>query len=211
MLIRIIIKTLGIALVLAASSTLASAQREIYKADLIALNSAKTGTVAKGSATIEVVGSNLKIYITMIGTPANMQHWEHFHGYPDGKDAICATSAQDANHDGYVDLTETGAVSGTTMVPFDASPEKMNIPNDTYPNADSKGHYEYTKIVPLKELSKKFADTFKGGEIHLDKRVIYIHGVLSSAKLPGTVGGQVATYDPHVTLPIACGKIRRVQ
>lgn len=203
--------TLALALVTAFITPLASAQKEMYRADLTALNSNISGTAAKGSATFQIVGDSLKIHIKMTGTPTNMQHWEHFHGYPDGKDSVCATSAQDANHDGLVDLVETGLVSGTTMVPFDASPEKMNIPNDTYPTSDSKGGYEYTKSVPLRQLSLKFGDVYKGGSLSLANRVIYVHGVLAASGLPSTVGGNVGAYDPHVTLPIACGKIRRIR
>lgn len=203
--------SLGLAVVAGLITNVACAQKESYRADLTALNATMTGSIAKGVATFQVVGDTLKIHIKMTGTPANTQHWEHFHGYPDGKESSCATIAQDVNHDGLVDLVETGAVSGTTMVPFDASPEKMNIPNDTYPTSDSKGAYEYTKIVPLEELSLRFAEVYKDGKLNLANRVIYVHGVLDSSHLPSTVAGNVGSYDPHVTLPIACGKIRRVR
>lgn len=205
------VTALGLALLASSACAVSAKQHEVYQADLVALNSAKAGATATGTATIEVVGSRLKVHIKMAGTPPNMQHWEHFHGYPDGKSAACATSAQDANHDGYVDLVETGAVSGTTMVPFDGAPEKMNIPNDSYPNADSSGSFDYTKTVPLQQLRDKFASVYSGGKLDLDKRVIYVHGVVSTNDLPSTVDGHVGPYDPHVTLPIACGKIRRVR
>ena len=39
---------------------------------------------------------------------------------------------QEVNHDGFIDLPETEAVSGTTMVTFDDAPQEMNIPNDGY-------------------------------------------------------------------------------
>lgn len=39
---------------------------------------------------------------------------------------------QDVNHDGFIDLPETEAVPGTTMVPFDDAPQEMNIPHDGY-------------------------------------------------------------------------------
>lgn len=207
---KYMIKSATIVVVTMLAATCATAN-EVYKADLVPLNTAKTGIVASGTATFEVVGKNLKVHIKMKGTPPDMQHWEHFHGYPDGRNATCATMAQDANEDGYVDLEETGAVSGTTMVPFDGRPEKMNIPNDTYPTANAKGEFEYTKLVPLSVLQKKFGETYQGGKIDLDKRVIYVHGVPGSLSVPSTVAGQVGSYNTHVTLPIACGKIERVK
>ena len=48
----------------------------------------------------------------MFDTPANIEHWEHFHGFPDVKQAHVPTLMQDVNHDGFIDLPETKAVSG---------------------------------------------------------------------------------------------------
>lgn len=180
-----------------------------YIADIVPLNDAKIGTKAHGQAEFEETADTLKIKIEMFDTPANTQHWEHFHGYPEGKDAQIATLAQDANHDGYVDLPETEAVSGTTMVPFDNAPQHMNVPNDNYPVSDANGHFAYEISVPLADLQKKFKEVFGTDDLELDKRVIYIHGVPQDFKLPETVAGAVGSYDAHVTLPIATGKIKR--
>lgn len=73
--------------------------------------------------------------------------------------------------------------------------------------ADADGHYNYEKLVDLKELQRAFKDAFGSGDLQLDKRVIYIHGVPDTLKLPTTVQGTVMDYDTHVTLPIAVGKI----
>ncbi|MQS89870.1 hypothetical protein [Companilactobacillus mishanensis] len=180
---------------------------EKYKADIVPLNEDKIGKKPHGTASFEVSGNDLIINIEMNDTPENTQHWEHFHGFPDGKEAQISTSAQDANGDGFVDLPETKPVSGTTMVPFNDAPEEMNIPNDEYPVSDANGHFEYKKVVPLDALQAKFKEAFGDTNLNLDKRVIYIHGVPDSLELPSTVGGAVGEYDAHVTLPIAVGKI----
>ncbi len=127
-----------------------------YAAQIVPLNADKIGTAAYGEATFAIADDELTIKITMHNTPANMQHWEHFHGFPDGKQALIATAAQDANADGFVDLMETEAVSGTTMVPFDDAPEHMDIPHDRYPTADEHGDFTYEKKVPLSELQANF-------------------------------------------------------
>ncbi|WP_137596742.1 hypothetical protein [Paucilactobacillus kaifaensis] len=181
-----------------------------YKADIVPLNDNKIGTSAHGTATFEEDSDQLTITIEMFDTPANTEHWEHFHGFPDDKPADIATAAEDVNHDGFVDLMETEPVSGTTMVPFDDAPENMDIPHDRYPVSDGNGHFFYTKVVPLKTLQANFESAFGSKELQLDKRVIYIHGVPQSLKLPDTVAGMVADFDAHVTLPIAVGKIERV-
>lgn len=180
---------------------------KIYQANIVPLNEQVIGTAAHGTALFTINGDSLTINIEMFDTPANLQHWEHFHGFPDGKDAAIATSAQDVNHDGFVDLPETGAVSGTTMVPFNDAPHEMDIPNDEYPVSDANGYFAYTKVVPLAVLDKNFKETFNDSELELDKRVIYIHGVTDDVTLPDTVAGAVGHYSTHVTLPIAVGKI----
>ncbi|MQS74837.1 hypothetical protein [Companilactobacillus halodurans] len=178
-----------------------------YIANIVPLNDEFIGTKAHGKAEFEETDDELKIKIEMFDTPANTQHWEHFHGFPDGNDAQIATMDQDKNHDGLVDLPETESVSGTTMVPFDNAPHHMNVPNDNYPVSDADGHFEYEITVPLKELQAKFKEVFGSDDLELDKRVIYIHGVAKDLKLPDTVAGVVGKYDTHVTLPIATGKI----
>lgn len=178
-----------------------------YTAKIVPLNADKIGTSAHGTAHFTLDDTTLTIKIEMFDTPANTQHWEHFHGFPNGQDAQIATAAQDANHDGFVDLPETEPVSGTTMVPFDAAPHHMDVPNDTYPVADDQGHFAYQIEVPLSKLQQKFHDVFGTDDLELDKRVIYIHGVPQSLALPDSVAGAVGHYDAHVTLPIAVGKI----
>ena len=147
----------------------------------------------------------------MFDTPANIQHWEHFHGFPDGKDAQVPTLAQDTNQDGFIDLVETEPVSGTTMVPLDAAPHEMCIPHDNDPVADANGYYSYEKYVDLAKLEAKFKEVFNDQDLALDKRVVYIHGVPADLELPESVAGKINDqYDQHVTLPIAAGKINRV-
>ncbi|WP_334352817.1 hypothetical protein [Companilactobacillus sp. HBUAS56257] len=178
-----------------------------YLANIVPLNDKFIGTKAHGTANFTETADSLHIEIEMFDTPKNTEHWEHFHGFPEGKDAQIATSEQDINHDGLVDLPETETVSGTTMVPFDNAPHHMNIPNDNYPISDKNGHFKYEIDVPLKELQNKFKEVFGTDDLELDKRVIYVHGVPQSLQLPASVAGAVGNYDAHTTLPIATGKI----
>lgn len=180
-----------------------------YIAKIVPLNADYIGVSAHGQAEFTEDENNLHIKIEMFDTPANTQHWEHFHGFPDGRDAQIATMDQDINHDNLVDLPETEAVSGTTMVPFDNAPQDMNIPNDNYPTSDANGHFAYEKDVPLDALKKQFKEVFGTDDLELDKRVIYVHGVPQDLKLPVSVAGEVGDYDAHVTLPIATGKIEK--
>lgn len=181
-----------------------------YEAIITPLNEDKIGTAPSGKAIFDLNEKWLKIFIEMEGVPANMMHWEHFHGFEDNRPAEVATMAQDTNHDGFIDLVETEPVSGTTMVPFDEAPQQLNIPNDNYPVANAKGHFEYNKEVAIDEFVRNFKKAFNDAKLELEKRVIYIHGVPNDLVLPDTVQGMVGHYDQHVTLPIAGGKIEKI-
>lgn len=182
---------------------------EKYIADINPLNADKIGTNSHGKAEFTIEGNKLAIKIDMYDTPANTQHWAHFHGFSEGKNAQIATTEDDVNNDGFVDLPETEPKSGTTMVPFDNAPHDMNIPHDNYPMADENGDYSYEQEVPLDELKARFKETFGTENLELDKRVVYIHGVPGDFELPDTVAGEVHGYDAHTTLPIAVGKIEK--
>ena len=58
---------------------------QLYRAEIKPLNAEKIGTAAHGYVEFIKEGESLQIKLEMFDTPANIQHWEHFHGFPDGK------------------------------------------------------------------------------------------------------------------------------
>ena len=102
---------------------------ERYVAQLTPLNADKLGSSASGTATFEIENGKLKTTIELKGLPPNIAHLQHFHGFAD-KDATCATSKDDVNGDGYIDLLETEPVSGVTMLPFHSHPATLEISSD---------------------------------------------------------------------------------
>lgn len=181
-----------------------------YAATLAPLNSNVTGSDTSGNVTFTIAGDQLTIEVTAKGAPPDMEHWQHFHGFADGnKDATCPSANDDANADGIIDLIETEPVAGTTMVPLNDDPVKMDIPTDTYPTAGPDGTYTYKKTVSLKAMQEAFAAQFPGQRLDLDRRVIFLHGVPASASLPDTVAS-LGDIPARVTLPIACGELAEV-
>jgi hypothetical protein len=83
----------------------------------------------------------------------------------------------------------------------------MQIPSDTYPTASPEGAYHYEKTVSLPALQSAFSKAFGGQDLDLDKRVVFIHGVLKDAKLPGSAAS-LGKIPASITLPIACGEIK---
>lgn len=187
----------------------ASPSATTYVAELQPLNSNVTGLETKGQARFVIEGDTLTITIDAEGLPPNMMHLQHFHGFKDGRDAVCPIKAADVDHDGIIDLIETKPFSGTTMVPFHDDPTNMQIPSETYPKASATGTYHYQKTVSLSVLQASFSKAFAGQKIDLERRVVYIHGVPPTTKLPASVAS-LGTIPAQITLPIACGKIKRI-
>lgn len=92
------------------------------------MNTETTGTKTTGKARFVIVNDTMAVTIDVKDAPAGIEHWQHFHGFEqDGQVAGEATIAQDANGDGILDVEETGAVSGATMVPFNKIPAAINF------------------------------------------------------------------------------------
>ncbi|HEX2841071.1 hypothetical protein [Hyphomicrobium sp.] len=183
---------------------------ERFIAKLHPLNADKIGTSANGTATLEIADGTLSVVIDLAGLPTGLMHLQHFHGFPDGKDAVCPGATADTNGDGYIDLIETEPLAGTTMVPFHAHPATLEIPSDSYPQADKDGKAHYQKGELVADLEKALKDKFKAPVLALDKRVIFVHGVKSTPPLPSTVKS-LPGVPAEVTLPIACGEIEPVK
>ncbi len=187
----------------------APAAETLYVARLQPLNQSVTGSAASGEVSFAISGDRLTLTTDAEGLPPGMTHWQHFHGFADGRDAACPTEAE-AGDDRIVDLIETEPVSGTTMVPFNDDPVAMDVPHGSYPQSTATGAMLYEKTVSLDALRAAFGKAFGGRDLNLDTRVVFLHGVPSATELPRSVAS-LGPIPAHVTLPIACGEIRRVR
>lgn len=178
---------------------------QTFVAQLSPVNADLLDATPSGEARLEIRGDSLTITVEARGLPPRMTHLQHFHGFEDGSDARCPGPEADRNGDGVVDVTETAAMAGTTMVPFHGDPENMEIDADTYPEADDQGAYSYRHTVPLAGLLSAFTEKF-GGSLDLGRRVVFIHGVPEQTQLPETAETK-AGLPAHVTVPIACGEL----
>lgn len=195
------------------ASTTASAPKTsdvaVYAGTLHAMNTGVTGAATTGKVKLVVKGDTLTAHVIVKNAPPNIVHWQHFHGFKDGTEAVCPTSASDANGDGIVDLIETHPTSGKTMVPFIKNPASMDVAHGTYPTASAAGDYHYQESMPLTQLEDVFTEKF-GSDLDLGSRVVFIHGVPADSSLPSSVAS-LGPIPAHVTLPIACAALKRVQ
>lgn len=190
-----------------ATATAAQDTAATYRATLSPLNAEVVGSKTAGEATFAVSGNDLTIRVTVNGAPPDIAHLQHFHGFTEGEwQSECPTAESDANGDGIIDLIETEPRAGITMVPFHDDPVSMEIVRNTYPTANAKGSYTYEQTVSLSALSDAFAAKFPGQQVDLTRRVVFIHTVPASAKLPKSVAS-LGDIPAQITLPIACGAI----
>jgi hypothetical protein len=181
-----------------------------YVAPLSALNTTVTGLKTVGEATFTIKDDSLTIAVNASGLPKEIEHWQHFHGFTDGRQATCPAKAADVNGDGIIDVVETGVAAGTTMVPFSGDPVSMDVPHGTYPRASATGTLQYKETVSLSALQAAFAKAFDGQKLDLDRRVVFIHGIPADSKLKASVAS-LGPIPAQVTLPIACGEISRAK
>ncbi len=179
----------------------------VYQANLLSMNESVTGRKAFGSARLKLYRDSLTIKVHASELAPGIMHLQHYHGFIDGRDAVCAGKEQDKNGDGIIDLIETQEVSGVTIVPFHDDPSSLKIESDAYPVADSAGNIVYKKKVILIDLENALRKNFDINELQLDKRVVYIHGISPDVSLPETVQS-LPGVPAHVTLPVACGILR---
>ena len=184
--------------------------RAVYTAHLSALNTTVTGRAATAEVRLTIRGDSLTISVDASGLPPDITHWQHLHGFPDGRRSSCPTRAADANGDGIIDLIETEPMAGTTMVPLHGDPVSLDVARDTYPRASATGTVHYQQTVSLHALQEASGRAFAGQTLDLDRRVVFIHGVSTATPLPPSVAS-LGSIPARVTLPIACGLITRLK
>lgn len=199
------------ALALAAAPGIAQETRGSYRATLQTLNFDTSGRSTTASASVEMSGDTVTIRVETLGAPPQVMHLQHMHGFAEGDAASrCPSAEADSNGDGVIDLIETEPAAGVTMIPFHDDPASMEIVSDTYPVADAAGAYSYERSVPLEALRTSFSEAFPGQELDFDRRVVFVHGVPEETEMPDTVQS-LGDVPAHVTLPIACGELERVE
>lgn len=180
-----------------------------FTAELSSLNTSTTGSTASGEASFSISGDQLTIRVTATGVPPSMEHLQHFHGFAMGDQrSTCPVASSDVNGDGVVDIKETEALAGETMVPFQDDPVGMQIVVDTYPKAGADGAYSYEKTVPLRALEDAFTGKYPGQSLDLERRVVFLHGVPMTTALADSVAS-LGDIPAQVTIPIACGQIEK--
>lgn len=187
----------------------------VYQAVLAPLNSDVSLLATTGTVDIIIEGDEVKVSMTVNGSPVNITHLQHIHA-----GSSCPVAADDLNGDAYIDVIEGVPKYGPILIPLDADLASQNGGSANYPSASATGNYTYDEATSLTsmladlrapdpDLTDATVKLEAGELLNLAGRHIVVHGVSPLSNLPDTVAS-IGNIPSHVTLPIACGVITRV-
>lgn len=180
---------------------LAPSQKVVYQAQLNPVNAEAQGILpVTGTATFTVQDGQLTVDVNTVNMPVGVTHPQHMH-----RRGPCPTLAtDDDNGDGFVDVVEALGAAGGVIVPLDPDlpylGTQLNFPA---PDANGVEAFRATTTIDALEIAINKA-------LEIDTRTVMIHGVSPSFPFPPTVQG-IDGVPPHRNIPLACGRLVRVQ
>jgi hypothetical protein len=188
---------------------------QVYQTDFIALNNsgvAGTATVLLDSAT-----QTVRVDIQASGLEAGQVHIQHIHGFDDDSKAMTPKLAQDADHDGFVELGEGLATYGPIQLNLSLNPDDSAHDHGTaghdhtgaaqFPTADASGHLRYTETFHFAADNANGQAIF-AGITPLDLKEVVIHGEsVAAGSGAGTTGEVDGSGGYKAVLPVASGEL----
>lgn len=182
-----------------------------YRVVLEGLN----GNEASGAGSIRIEEDEVDIQLKMIESHSSTEHFQHI-----SYKGNCPTEKDDKNGDGFIDIQEGMEAYGKALIPLDDDLNTQLAGNKSLPVSNRSGFYDYSGKASLEQMLQDLKQDDEGSEdlfiklqaneeLNLAGRHIVIYGVPSSTTLPSTVASH-ADLSPQASLPIACGKIIRI-
>jgi hypothetical protein len=170
--------------------------------------------VAHGKAYFSVRHGQFTATVNAEGVRQGMIHPQHIHSA-----ANCPPASADVNHDGFVDVIEGVPFYGPILIPLDDNLSSQA--SGTCPTASGvRGLLRYMSSTSLSallaDLNAPDPDPtdavikLGGAPLGLEARHVVVHGVDASTALPSSVAS-LPGVPAYLTLPIACGEIRRIR
>jgi hypothetical protein len=167
----------------------------------------KRHRVVSGKAYFRVVNGMLRAAVDVAGAepaegpPPDGLHPQHIHAAD-----RCPPASADANDDGIVDVIEGLPFYGEILVPLDGDISNTTSEIPTFPFArDDRGIYHYVASAKLATLEDAI-----GAKLDLPVRHVVVHGMDLNTPLPPSVQS-LPGIPAQLTIPVACGEIRRVR
>ncbi len=155
-----------------------------------------TFTLAEGDTVVTLVVAGRGLF-------PNVAHAQNLHeGSVCPGSAADSTTNDDANGDGFLDISEGLVDYGDVRLPLDDDLSDRFA--DTYPTAGSDGSVQYTQTASATTLRAALGGAFGAAD-----RTVLLLGVDSSAVLPPTVAS-LPGVAAQQTLPVACAVLSLV-
>jgi hypothetical protein len=187
----------------------------IYRAVLQPLNTNVSGNTT-GTVEITVSGDEIVFKSNVRGAPAGVKHLQNIMLANN-----CPAGSSDLNGDSFVDIVEAIPATGPYYIPVD-SDLSGQIEGMTYgPIANTAGNYSYRRSTSLTllladlhtpdpDMTDSLVKIPLEQDLNLEGKVVLVHGVAASKDLPDSVAS-LNEIPSELTLPIACGKLVRVE
>lgn len=169
-----------------------------YKALLRPLNTQANGFLPSGGAEVKANETELLVK-TYLDDDTKVTHIQDIR-----EGTRCPTQADDANGDGFIDVTEAAAVVGPVMIALDGDLDSHEGGQTDYPRG---GSFTYTRQAKMDNVIKE-AQALRRGVFQFEGKVVLIHGTSDLLKVPATVA-TINDLPRNLTLPIACGILKR--
>lgn len=166
-----------------------------YRVILETLNGSVTGNNTTGTSILRKDGEEFLVKVYINDSHAGVSHLQSI-----TSGGECPGQQNDVNADGIIDAAEGEAVYGTPVLYLDGDLTTQDLTDAIFPRASS---YSYQQTIKLDALALTMNQNSS-----LEGRTMVIHGVRTGS-VPATAVG-VSGQSPEASLPIACGKIVRV-
>ena len=190
-----------------------------YIAPLHSLNHSGVTGYASLSLNDTQPGASLTASVNARGAEPNQVHPLHIHGMLDGSEAVCPTTAADANNDRLVSVFEGAPFYGPIKVNFTDPPTTFGPParsdlfapfagipvTNDFPHASANGMVQYNQNIPF-DTHNQYAVQALSSITPLTAQHIVIHGGYAPESVD-TPGGSPTKIVYDALLPVACGTI----
>lgn len=178
------------------ASQMVEATPGTYYAVLRPVNFHSNGFLPYGQATFKLVDDSLQVN-TAMDDDQRVTHRQTLH-----IGSRCPTSADDTNGDTYIDYNEAMAVVGKAIMPLDGDINSQAAGADVYPMGTGMTYYRTASLAKIN------ADL--GMKIGFEGRVVLMHGTSSNSAFPTSIAA-FETEAPHLSLPVVCGILTKIE
>ena len=175
------------------------AKTDEFQVQFKPLNADAGYRAVKGNAELRITGDKLTVQVNANGLQPGMLHPQHIHAA-----GSCPSSSADTNNDGFIDVVEGVPSYGGIFIPLDEDLAELSFQTSFPLPTNKAGAITYKQSVSVSEL---IAAT--GEDLNLEGRHLVLHGISAETELPESVqslGGLPA----NLTLPVACGEVKKV-